>query len=58
MIIGVRRGREEDNTASDKRPKHPLTMVLMALNPNELRFSVGLELGNLGIIHTGKSPKK
>ncbi|KAL6213507.1 hypothetical protein ACLB2K_012954 [Fragaria x ananassa] len=54
-ITGVWRGKEEDDDGG-KRARHWLMMVLVPLNPNELRLSVAAD-GNLSIVGTEKYPK-
>ncbi|KAL6198604.1 hypothetical protein ACLB2K_028393 [Fragaria x ananassa] len=56
-IIGVQRGREEEDDDGGKRERHSLVMVPLPLNPNELGFSIAAD-GILSIVRTGKSPKK
>lgn len=57
-VAGVRRGREEDEAIHGKKLKHSLTMVPLALNPEDFGFSITVG-GGLGIIKTREeSPKK
>ncbi|KAL6205747.1 hypothetical protein ACLB2K_023000 [Fragaria x ananassa] len=56
-VAGVRRGREEDEAENGKREKHSLAIVPLALNPEDLGYSMAVG-GDLGITKTWKSLKK